>query len=153
MISRAILTFNRDHSGIEADGVVITPSHNPPSNGGFKYNPPNGGPAGTEATRTIQDRANEILREGLKPVRRMPWEKALHADTTHFEDFIHPYIDDLRNVVNMDAIAASGLRIGVDPLGGAGVPLLGTAGRDVWVGYGRGEPCGGPHLPVHDRGF
>jgi phosphoglucomutase len=120
-ISRAILTYNRNHTGVEADGVVITPSHNPPSNGGFKYNPPSGGPAGTSATKTIQDRANQILREGLKPVRRIPWEKALRAETTHFEDYIQPYIHDLRNVVNLEAIAGSKLRIGVDPLGGAGV--------------------------------
>jgi phosphoglucomutase len=137
VISRAILTYNRDHSGDQADGVVITPSHNPPSNGGFKYNPPNGGPAGTAATKTIQDRANQILQEGLKPVVRMPWEKALRASTTHFEDYIQPYIHDLRNVVNMDAIAGSKLRIGVDPLGGAGVhywePIAQMYGLDMEV--------------------
>ncbi len=103
----------------------------------LKYNPPNGGPAGTEATRAIQDRANEILRQGLKPVKRMLWEKALLADTTHFEDYLHPYIEDLRHVVNMEAISASGLRIGVDPLGGAGIqywePIAAMYGLDMDV--------------------
>jgi phosphoglucomutase len=104
-----------------ADGVVITPSHNPPRDGGFKYNPPDGGPAGTEITKVVQDRANEILRDGLKAVKRISWNKAFQAVTTHLYDFVKPYVDDLENVINMGAIAAAGVKIGVDPLGGAGV--------------------------------
>jgi len=137
VISHAILTYNRARSSGEADGVVITPSHNPPRYGGFKYNPPNGGPAGTETTQTIQDRANEILRNGLKGVQRMPWEKALQASTTHRIDFMRPYIDDLKNVLNIGAIAAAGVKIGVDPLGGAGIaywdPIAETYGLDLEV--------------------
>jgi len=137
VISHAILTYNRARSSGEADGVVITPSHNPPRYGGFKYNPPNGGPAGTETTQTIQDRANEILRNGLKGVQRMPWEKALQAATTHRIDFMRPYIDDLKNVLNIGAIAAASVKIGVDPLGGAGIaywdPIAETYGLDLEV--------------------
>ena len=121
VISHAILTYNRGRTYGLADGVVITPSHNPPRDGGFKYNPPSGGPADTQATRAIQDRANEILQDGLRAVKRMPYTRALKADVTHFYDFIKPYVDDLQNVVNLEAVAAAGIRIGVDPLGGAGV--------------------------------
>ncbi|MFN2304542.1 MAG: phosphoglucomutase (alpha-D-glucose-1,6-bisphosphate-dependent) [Anaerolineales bacterium] len=121
VISHAILTYNRARGKGHADGVVITPSHNPPRDGGFKYNPPNGGPAGTDITKVIQDRANEILGDGLRAVKRMPWLKAFKATTTHHYDFVKPYVDDLTNVINMGAIAAAGVKIGVDPLGGAGV--------------------------------
>ena len=121
VISRAILTYNQTHDHAKADGVVITPSHNPPQHGGFKYNPPNGGPAGTEITRTIQNRANEMLRDGLSAVRRLPYKQALTTDTTHSIDYVMPYIDDLKNVVNMEAIMEAGIKIGVDPLGGAGI--------------------------------
>lgn len=137
VISHAILTYNRARSSGQADGVVITPSHNPPRDGGFKYNPPNGGPAGTETTRAIQDRANEIMRNGLKAVKRMPWAKAIKLPTTHWYDFVKPYVDDLGNVINMGAIAAAGVRMGVDPLGGAGVgywdPIAETYGLDLEV--------------------
>ncbi|MCB2214400.1 phosphoglucomutase (alpha-D-glucose-1,6-bisphosphate-dependent) [bacterium] len=137
VISRAILTYNRARPKGKADGVVITPSHNPPADGGFKYNPPHGGPASSETTKTIQDRANEILRDGLKAVKRVRWEKAIHTDTTQFIDFVRPYVDDLKNVLNIGAIAASGIRIGVDPLGGAGVhywePIAATYGLDLEV--------------------
>jgi phosphoglucomutase len=137
VISRAILTFNRARQKGKADGVVITPSHNPPQDGGFKYNPPHGGPAATETTKAIQDRANEILRDGLKAVKRIRWEKAIKAETTQFMDFMKPYVDDLTNVVNMGAIAAAGVKIGVDPLGGAGVhywePIAATYGLDMDV--------------------
>ncbi len=121
VISYAILTHNRDRREGLADGVVMTPSHNPPEDGGFKYNPPEGGPADLETTRSIEQRANEIIVEGLKAVRRVPFEKALKADSTHEYDYITPYVEDLRNVIDMDAIAGEGLKIGVDPLGGAGL--------------------------------
>ncbi len=119
IISHAILTHNRGRKEQLADGVVITPSHNPPEDGGFKYNPPEGGPAGTETTRAIEERANELLRRGLSDVRRMPFEKALKADTTLEHDYVTPYVEDLQNVIDMEAIAAAGLKIGADPLGGS----------------------------------
>ena len=120
VISRAILVHNRDHADQgKADGVVITPSHNPPEDGGFKYNPPEGGPADTAITKWVQDRANALLRDGNKAVRRMGYEAALKADNIQAEDFVMPYVCDLGSVIDMQAIAESGLRIGVDPLGGA----------------------------------
>jgi phosphoglucomutase len=118
-ISHSILTYNRNRVIGLADGVVITPSHNPPEDGGIKYNPPEGGPADTATTNIIQNRANDILRDNLKAVRRWPFEKALQAATTHEYDYITPYVEDLPNVVNLSAIAKAGLKIGVDPLGGA----------------------------------
>jgi phosphoglucomutase len=120
-ISHAILTWNRGRARSLADGVVVTPSHNPPDDGGFKYNPPDGGPAGAEITRAIESRANAILEAGLADVRRVPLEHALRAETTRETDFVKPYVDDLASVIDMDKIAGAKLRIGVDPLGGASV--------------------------------
>ena len=120
-VSRAILVHNRGRTDRLADGIVVTPSHNPPEDGGFKYNPPNGGPADTDVTGWIQNRANALLREGNAGVRRVSAETALRAATTHSEDFIAPYVDDLANVIDMEAIRGAWLRIGVDPLGGAAV--------------------------------
>jgi phosphoglucomutase len=121
VISHAILTYNRGRATGLADGIVITPSHNPPDDGGFKYNPPSGGPAGAETTRRIQDRANDILRDGLKAVKRMPLARALKAATTREYDYVTPYVADLKNVIDMAAIGDAGLKIGVDPMGGAGI--------------------------------
>jgi phosphoglucomutase len=122
VISRAIIVHNRGRTSGRADGIVITPSHNPPEDGGFKYNPPNGGPADTDVTSIVQDRANELLRSGNAGVKRVAYESARKASTTHEEDFIQPYVDDLRNVVDMDVIRGANLKLGVDPLGGAALP-------------------------------
>ncbi|GFK94525.1 Phosphoglucomutase [Fundidesulfovibrio magnetotacticus] len=121
VISHAILCYNRGRSQGLADGVVITPSHNPPRDGGFKYNPPSGGPADTDVTKAVQDLANAYLAAGLSGVKRVLFEKALKAPNVQAYDFVTPYVEDLQNVVDMEAIAKSGLRIGVDPLGGSGV--------------------------------
>ena len=119
VISHAILVHNQDQQIGRADGIVITPSHNPPEDGGLKYNPPNGGPADTEVTRWIQDRANALLRGGNREVKRIPYERAIKAPSTHQEDFVLPYVLDLKNVVDMGAIREAQLKLGVDPLGGA----------------------------------
>ncbi|HEY1338560.1 MAG TPA: phosphoglucomutase (alpha-D-glucose-1,6-bisphosphate-dependent) [Bryobacteraceae bacterium] len=137
VISRAILVYNRGRKDRFADGIVITPSHNPPQDGGFKYNPANGGPADTHTTKWIEDRANGLLRDRLAGVKRTPFEAALRAGTTHEQDFVLPYVEDLRNVVDIDAIRAAGLKLGVDPLGGAArpywEPINSIYGLDVHV--------------------
>jgi phosphoglucomutase len=122
VISRAILVYNRGRKEHLADGIVITPSHNPPEDGGLKYNPPHGGPADTSVTKWVQDRANELLREDDDDVKRVPFATAIQAGTTLEEDLILPYVEDLRNVIDMEAIRAAGLKLGVDPLGGASLP-------------------------------
>jgi phosphoglucomutase len=121
VISRAILVYNRGRKEHFADGIVVTPSHNPPEDGGFKYNPPNGGPADTDVTKWVEDRANQLLREENAGVKRVPFATAMKAGTTRQEDFVLPYVRDLRNVIDMDAIRAAGLKLAVDPLGGAAV--------------------------------
>lgn len=121
VISYAILVYNRGREKGLADGIVITPSHNPPQDGGFKYNPPNGGPAENAITAWIETRANEFLKDGLKGVKRIPYEQALRASTTHRYDYLNAYVNDLGSVINMDAIRNANINMGVDPLGGAGV--------------------------------
>ncbi|MES9554262.1 MULTISPECIES: phosphoglucomutase (alpha-D-glucose-1,6-bisphosphate-dependent) [unclassified Streptomyces] len=124
-VSHAVLGHNRGRKGQFADGVVVTPSHNPPGDGGFKYNPPNGGPAGSDATGWIQERANEIVAGGLKDVRRLPYARARAASTTGTYDFLGSYVSDLPSVLDLDAIRTAGVRIGADPLGGASVAYWG----------------------------
>jgi phosphoglucomutase len=121
VISRAILVHNRNRTDHFADGIVITPSHNPPADGGIKYNPPNGGPADTDVTKWIEERANEFLLRDNAGVKRVPFDAALRATTTRQEDFVPAYVEDLRNVIDMEAIRQANLKLGVDPLGGAGV--------------------------------
>jgi phosphoglucomutase len=124
-LSHAVLAYNRGRRKGQADGIVITPSHNPPPDGGFKYNPPNGGPADTEATKAIQDLANQMLRDGLRDVRRQSYRSALAASTTHRYDYVSAYVNDLGSVLEMDAIRAAKLSLCADPLGGAGVAYWG----------------------------
>jgi phosphoglucomutase len=143
-ISHAILTYNRGRTSGLADGVVITPSHNPPSDGGFKYNPPEGGPASAETTAQIQQRANQLLKQGLTDVRRLPLARALKVETTHEHDYIGPYVADLANVIDMDAIRNAGLKIGADPMGGAGIhywaPIAERYGLDIEIVNRRVDP-------------
>src|SRR2546425_258923 len=121
VISRAILVYNRSRKEHLADGIVITPSHNPPEDGGFKYNPPDGGPADTDITAAIERAANGFLEDGLRGVKRIPYDRARKSSCVHRHDYIGPYVADLANVVDMEAIRSAGVRIGIDPLGGAAV--------------------------------
>src|ERR1041385_266954 len=136
-VSLAILTYNRRRKTGLADGIVITPSHNPPHDGGFKYNPPNGGPAEESITGAIEAKANEFLENGLKGVKRISWEKALHAPTTHPYNYLKAYVEDLAHVVDMDVIRDAKIHLGVDPLGGAGVhywePIAERYGLDLTI--------------------
>jgi phosphoglucomutase len=144
VISRAILAHNRGRTERVADGIVVTPSHNPPEDGGFKYNPPHGGPADTDVTRWVQDRANDLLRAANGGVKRIPIADALRAATTHREDLALPYVNDLRNAVDLDAIRSAGLALAVDPLGGASVhywePINRVYGIDVEVVNAKVDP-------------
>jgi phosphoglucomutase len=137
VISHSILGYNRGRSEGLADGIVVTPSHNPPTDGGFKYNPPNGGPADTDVTDWIQNRANELLRSANKSVQRLDFQAALKAPSTHAQDFVTAFVEDLANVIDLEAIRSAGVKIGVDPLGGAAVgywqPIAERYGLDITV--------------------
>ena len=145
VISRAILAANRSRSDHPADGIALTPSHNPPEDGGIKYNPPNGGPADNDVTGWIQERANALLCARLSGVERIAYESALRASTTHLEDLVQPYVQDLAKVVDMEAIRAAGLKLGVDPLGGASQPywepIAAMYGLDLAIVNGAIDPA------------
>jgi phosphoglucomutase len=154
VISRAILAYNRGRREHFADGIVVTPSHNPPPDGGFKYNPPNGGPADSDVTRWVQDRANELLRAGNAGVRRLTLEAARGTGRIHEQDLVGPYVDDLASVVDLQAIGAAGLALGVDPLGGASVgywgPINARYGLDIDVVNPLVDPTFGFMTVDHD---
>jgi phosphoglucomutase len=154
VISHAILVHNRNRKSDRADGIIITPSHNPPEDGGFKYNPPYGGPADADATGWIQDRANDLLRKSNREVRRIPSDKARGVATTHEHDFVPPFVEDLSRVIDMEAIRGAGLKIGVDPLGGAALgywePIQKRYGLDLTVVNPRLDPTFGFMTLDHD---
>ena len=154
VISHAILGHNRRRGQPQADGIVITPSHNPPTDGGFKYNPPNGGPADTAVTDLIQQRANQLLAQGNRAVARLSFEAACRAPSTHPQDFVTPYLEDLANVIDLEAIRAAGLRVGVDPLGGASAaywaPLAERYGLNLTVVNPQLDPTFGFMRVDHD---
>lgn len=154
VISRSILVHNRGRTTGLADGIVITPSHNPPEDGGFKYNPPNGGPADSDATRWIQDRANELLKSGLSGVRRLTPEAARRSGAIQEQDLVTPYVEDLGSVIDLDAIRSAGLRLGVDPLGGASLPywepIQRRYGLDLRIVNPRLDPTFGFMTVDHD---
>ena len=151
VISHAILTYNKGRENGLADGVVMSPSHNPPEDGGFKYNPPNGGPADTDITSAIERAANGFLEDALRGVKRIPYDRARQAACVHRHDYIGPYVADLGNVLDMEAIRGSGVRIGIDPLGGAGVrywqPIIERYGLDA----DHRQRCGRSDVSLHDR--
>lgn len=146
-VSHAILNYNRGKTDGFADGIIITPSHNPPSDGGFKYNPPSGGPADPEITKWIQQRANQLLAAQNKDVKRIPYPQAKDAPNTHYFDFISPYVNDLQNIIDMEIIRASGIRIGVDPLGGSNIaywqPIAERYGLNITVVNDKVDPTFG----------